>query len=128
MFHPYYTSSLITILKIFVCVRERLRKKAWVAKFLMCISFFFFLSLLLLSKSCRLKSKLERLWSVPSFKDIAMRTDLLDSNYLHKDGVLRVSQSMYSKHSSTIALLHRTIQQKKIGLQFETVDLLGLRF
>ncbi len=36
------------------------------------------------------KSALERLWSVPSFKDIAMRTDFLDSNYIHKDGLLRV--------------------------------------
>ena len=60
----------------------------------MCL-FFSFPSLLLRSSST-LKSKLERLWSVPSFKDIAMRTDLLDSNYLHKDGVLRVSsQSTY---------------------------------
>ena len=45
-----------------------------------------------LTKS-QLQSKLERLWSVPSFKDIAMRTDQLDSNYLHKDGLLRVRRS-----------------------------------
>ena len=56
----------------------------------------FFFSPLSYCSSSTLKSKLERLWSVPSFKDIAMRTDLLDSNYLHKDGVLRVSsQSTY---------------------------------
>ena len=46
-----------------------------------------------------LQSKLERLWSVPSFKDIAMRTDLLDSNYLHKDGVLRVRKFLSSSIS-----------------------------
>ena len=49
-----------------------------------------------------LQSKLERLWSLPAFKDIAMRTDLLDSNYLHKDGVLRVrcqSRRLANTHS-----------------------------
>ena len=30
---------------------------------------------------------------MPSFKDIAMRTDLLDSNYFHLDGVLRVRKN-----------------------------------
>jgi hypothetical protein len=56
-----------------------------------------FLSLLVLT----LKSTLERLWSVPSLKDIAMRTDLLDSNYLHKDGVLRVSKINLPVHHMT---------------------------
>ena len=33
---------------------------------------------------------LERLWSAPSFKDIAMRTDQLDSNYIYRENKLRV--------------------------------------
>jgi hypothetical protein len=34
--------------------------------------------------------KLYGLWSLPSLIDIAMRNDQLDSNYLHKDNLLRV--------------------------------------
>ena len=39
---------------------------------------------------CPRQFALERLWSAPSFKDIAMRTDQLDSNYIYRENKLRV--------------------------------------
>ena len=59
-----------------------------------------------------LQSKLERLWSVPSFKDIAMRTDLLDSNYLHKDGVLRVRKLSSSQCILNVSYITHCFKKK----------------